>query len=361
MWFRVVLGAAAGLLIGALIGSILRSRGGTCPLTCHPVGAAIVGAIVGALVASSHIGGGRFASEGGGGAPAVADAAEFDELLASGRPVLADFHQPGCPPCTRLEPTIASLAEAYEGRAAVVRVNVRQVPSLAQRYGIRGTPTVVLFAGGQVVDRWLGVKSEREYRAAIESALPAGAEPGPPEQTRKEDNMPERNEAVTFKGNPLTLQGKAPSVGEQVPDFTVLANDLSEVALSSLRGSPVVLLTVPSLDTSVCDREVRRFNEEATKMNADVKVLAISMDLPFAQARWCGAADVERVQALSDHRDAAAGEALGVLIKELRLLARAVFVLDGEGKVVYREIVPEMTDEPDYSGALAAIAELTSA
>jgi len=169
--------------------------------------------------------------------------------------------------------------------------------------------------------------------------------------------MSERPGAVTFKGNPLTLTGDEPAVGQAAPDFTVLANDLSGVALSSLRGKVCVIATVPSLDTPVCDVETRRFNQEATSLGDGVAVLAISMDLPFAQARWCGAAGVENVRTLSDHRDAAAGKALGVLIQELRLLARAVFVVDRDGILRYKQVVAEMTEEPDYAAALAAVRE----
>ena len=169
--------------------------------------------------------------------------------------------------------------------------------------------------------------------------------------------MKERKGVVTFKGGPLTLLGQDVAVGSTV-DFTALATDLSEVKPASYRGKVVVVATVPSLDTSVCDREVRHFNEEAARL-PDVVVLAVSMDLPFAQKRWCGAAGIENVRTLSDHRDASAGAALGVLIKELRLLARAVFVFDKQGKLAYKQIVPEMTQEPDYPAALAAIQALT--
>ncbi|MEA3227031.1 MAG: thiol peroxidase, partial [Planctomycetota bacterium] len=134
--------------------------------------------------------------------------------------------------------------------------------------------------------------------------------------------------SVTFEGNPLTLSGNLPKVGEPAPDFEVLANDLSAVKLSGLRGKVCVICAVPSLDTPVCDTEVRKFNEQASSLGDDVAVLAISMDLPFAQGRWCGAAGIENVQTLSDHRNAEFGAEYGVLIEELRLLARAIFVVD---------------------------------
>jgi thiol peroxidase len=162
---------------------------------------------------------------------------------------------------------------------------------------------------------------------------------------------------VTFQGNPLTLSGDQPSVGQAAPDIEVLGNDLSAVKLSSFWGKVCVICTVPSLDTPVCDTEVRKFNEQATSLGDDVAVLVISMDLPFAQARWCGAAGVENVQTLSDHNQAQFGNAYGVLIKELRLLARTVFVVDKEGIIRYKEIVEELTNEPDYEVALKAVKE----
>lgn len=167
--------------------------------------------------------------------------------------------------------------------------------------------------------------------------------------------MKERPGVVTMKGNPLTLLGNEVNVGDVAPDFVALANDLSPVSFSSFRGKVCVILSVPSLDTPVCDIETRRFNEEAGKLGSDIAILAISMDLPFAQKRWCGASGVSRVQTLSDHRDASFGSSYGVLVKELRLLARAVFVVDGQGNVQYAELVKELTNEPDYEAALAAV------
>jgi len=166
--------------------------------------------------------------------------------------------------------------------------------------------------------------------------------------------MKERTGLVTFKGNPLTLVGDEVKTDQPAPEAELLANDLSTVKLSSFRGKVCIITAVPSLDTAVCDTETRRFNEEAAGLGNNVVVLAVSMDLPFAQARWCAAAGIENVQTLSDHRDAAFGISYGVLIKELRLLARAVFVVDKEGTVRYIELVKEMTNEPDYAAALAA-------
>lgn len=167
--------------------------------------------------------------------------------------------------------------------------------------------------------------------------------------------MKERAGMITMKGNPLTLIGDELKVGDLSPDVEMLDNDLSSVKLSSFRGKVCVISSVPSLDTPVCDMETRRFNEEAGKLGADVAILTISMDLPFAQKRWCGAAGVDKLTTLSDHRDAAFGEAYGVLIKELRLLARAVFVVDREGSIQYIQLVKELTEEPDYEPVLDAV------
>lgn len=170
--------------------------------------------------------------------------------------------------------------------------------------------------------------------------------------------MEERAGIVTMKGNPVTLIGPELKVGDKAPGFVALDNDLSPVSLDSFRGKVCIISSVPSLDTPVCDMETRRFNAEAGSLGEDVMVLTISMDLPFAQKRWCGAAGVDRVQTLSDHRDGSFGQAYGVLIKELRLLARAVFVLDREGTIRYVELVKEIVNEPDYDAVLAAVNEL---
>jgi len=175
----------------------------------------------------------------------------------------------------------------------------------------------------------------------------------------KEPAMTERANAVTLKGQPFTLIGPELKPGDPAPDAVLLANDLSDVALASFRGKVLVLSVVPSLDTPVCDAQTRRFNEQATELGDDVVIATVSTDLPFAQARWCGAAGVDRVVTLSDHREASFGEAYGVLIKELRLLARAVFVVDRDGVIRHAQVVPEIADHPDYDAATAVIAELT--
>jgi len=170
--------------------------------------------------------------------------------------------------------------------------------------------------------------------------------------------MKERKGLITMKGNALTLVGNEVKVGEIASDFEVLDNDLTPIKISSFRGKVCIISSVPSLDTLVCDTQTRRFNEEAQKLGDDVVVLTISMDLPFAQKRWCGAAGIENVQTLSDHRDASFGAAFGVLIKELRLLARAVFVVDKNGVIKYIQVVNELTSQPDYKAALNVAKEL---
>ena len=170
--------------------------------------------------------------------------------------------------------------------------------------------------------------------------------------------MQERSGIITMKGNPLTLIGSEVKVGDRAPEFTALDNNLSPVRLSSFKGKVCVLASVPSLDTPVCDLETRKFNEEASRLGAETIFLTISMDLPFAQKRWCGASGVSRVQTLSDHRDASFGTSYGVLIKELRLLARAVFVVDQGGIIQHAQLVREVTQEPDYNSVLSALKKL---
>lgn len=170
--------------------------------------------------------------------------------------------------------------------------------------------------------------------------------------------MEEHFGVVTFKGQPVTLLGPQIRVGQKAPAFTVLDNQLRPVSLADSAGKIRLLASVPSLDTPVCDQETRRFNQEAASLGPKVAILTVSMDLPFAQSRWCGAAGVDRVQTLSDHKDASFGTAYGVLIKELRLLARAVFVVDGDDIVRHVEYVPEIGSHPDYEAALKAIRQL---
>jgi thioredoxin-dependent peroxiredoxin len=162
--------------------------------------------------------------------------------------------------------------------------------------------------------------------------------------------------SVTFKGNPVVLTGEEVKVGQAAPDFKVQKIDLSDYTLGSGSGKTRILVAVPSLDTAVCDMETRRFNEEAAKL-PDVEVVCVSMDLPFAQKRWCGAAGVDKVTPASDHRDASFGQGYGVLINGGpldRLLARAVFVVGPDDRVKYAEYVKEIAEQPNYEAALAA-------
>jgi thiol peroxidase len=172
--------------------------------------------------------------------------------------------------------------------------------------------------------------------------------------------MIERAGGVTSKGRPLTVIGRQLKPGDTAPDFTLLGTDMNEVTLSDFQGKVRVISVVTSLDTGLCDLQTRRFNEEAAKLGDDVVIITVSADLPFAQKRWCGAAGVERVITLSDHRGMSFGDAYGTHVKELRLEQRAVLVVDGEGTVRYAQYVPEIAQHPDYEAALSAVKELTS-
>ena len=169
--------------------------------------------------------------------------------------------------------------------------------------------------------------------------------------------MAERTGLVTFGGNPMTLVGNEIKVGDKAPDFDVVGNDLKPVKGSSFDGKVRILSAVASLDTSTCDVETRRFNQEAGSLG-DVTILTISMDLPFTQKRWCGAAGIDKVVTLSDHVSASFGKAYGILMKEIRILARAVFVVDRDGIVRYMQLLEEVGNEPDYEAALKAAKEL---
>ncbi|MDR2162258.1 MAG: thiol peroxidase [Desulfovibrio sp.] len=164
----------------------------------------------------------------------------------------------------------------------------------------------------------------------------------------------ERTGIITFQGNPLTLLGDPVEEGRQAPDFTVLANDLTPRTLASYPGAVLIFSVVPSLDTGVCDLQTRRFNSEAANLGEAVRVLTISCDLPFAQARWCGLAGANRLETLSDHFSLSFGLAYGLVIKELRLLTRALFVVNTSGRITYSEIVPEVTSPVNFVAALEA-------
>ncbi|MEW6001603.1 MAG: thiol peroxidase [Nitrospirota bacterium] len=170
----------------------------------------------------------------------------------------------------------------------------------------------------------------------------------------------ERKGIVTMKGNPLTLLGPELKVGDRAPDFTVLDTDLKEVSLKDFAGKIKIISATPSLDTPVCDAQARRFNQEAAQLSGDVIVLNISMDLPFAISRFCTTAGIDKIKVLSDHRDASFGNSFGVLIKELRLLSRSIFVIDKNDVIKYKEIVPELKALPDFVCPLEMAKRLVS-
>lgn len=163
---------------------------------------------------------------------------------------------------------------------------------------------------------------------------------------------------VTFQGNPLHLEGELPQVGAKAPEFTLTAQDLSSRSLKDYCQKITVLISVPSLDTPVCDLEIKHFNTLAKDLSKDVVLVCVSRDLPFAQARWCGASGAKAIETLSDYRDGSFGKTYGVYLKELDLLARAVILLDGTGTVRYIQLVPEVASEPDYAAVLEEIKKL---
>ncbi len=165
---------------------------------------------------------------------------------------------------------------------------------------------------------------------------------------------------ITFKNNPVTLPGNEIKVGQQAPNFSVLGNDLSPIGLHHTTGKVRLISVVPSLDTGVCSDQTKRFSEEAVSLGENVEVLTISADLPFAQKRWTEINGVNSITTLSDHRDLEFGQAFGTTMKELRLLARSIFVIDETDKVAYVEYVAEGTDHPDYEKALEAVKALTN-
>ena len=163
----------------------------------------------------------------------------------------------------------------------------------------------------------------------------------------------ERTGVITMKGKPMTLLGPALKPGDKAPDFQTVNQGLEPVTLASSHGKVRLIATVPSLDTPVCAVETKRFGQEISKLPPNVQFYTVSADLPFAQKRWCGAENVP-VATLSDHRSLSFAEAYGVLIKELRILARAIFVVDSNDKITYVQIVPEIAQEPDYDKAIMA-------
>jgi thiol peroxidase len=170
------------------------------------------------------------------------------------------------------------------------------------------------------------------------------------------------NRTVAFKGNPISVEGPELKAGEKAPDFTLqgpAAAGFPDLSLSNFAGKTLLLSVVPSLDTSVCALQTKKFNERAGQLPENVAVVTVSMDLPFAQARFCGAEGIDKLQVASDHRDANFGKAYGVLIAEgplKRVLARSIFVVGPDGKLKYVEYVPDIAQEPNYDAALAAVA-----
>ena len=168
----------------------------------------------------------------------------------------------------------------------------------------------------------------------------------------------ERNDVITFKGNKMTLAGTVVKAGDKAPDFRVIGKDLKEATLKDFSGKVKLISVTPSLDTGVCDQQLRKFNEVASNLSEDVVIINISMDLPFAIGRFCTSAGIDKALTYSDHRDASFGNAYGVLIKELRLLTRSIFVIGKDDRVEYEEIVPEITHEVDFEKALDAARRL---
>jgi thioredoxin-dependent peroxiredoxin len=163
----------------------------------------------------------------------------------------------------------------------------------------------------------------------------------------------ERAGATTLRGNPYTLIGPELKPGDAAPDFHTVDNSLKPVSLKDTGNQVRIISVIPSLDTPVCDAQTKRFNEEAAKLS-NVSIITVSMDLPFAQKRWCGAFGVDNVKMLSDHVDGSFGSSYGTLIKELRIESRAIFVLDPENKIRHAEYVKEVADHPNYEAALTA-------
>lgn len=166
--------------------------------------------------------------------------------------------------------------------------------------------------------------------------------------------MEERSGVTKFKGNPVTLLGPALKAGDRAPEFMAVDTALTPVRLSDLKGKIKIISSVPSLDTPVCDTETRRFNQEAANLPDSIVLLTISLDLPFAQSRWCGAAGIDRVKTLSDYQERSFATGYGVLIKELKLLSRSIFVIDASDTIRYIQHVPEITAEPDYAAVISA-------
>ena len=170
-----------------------------------------------------------------------------------------------------------------------------------------------------------------------------------------------RHGAVTFKGHPMTLEGQEVRVGQPAPDFQLHAfedGQMKTIQRSDLQGKPAILSVVPSLDTGVCQKQTKEFNEQLAAFGDKISALTVSLDLPFAQNRFCGAENITNLRSASDYQDRSFGTNWGMLMDELKILARGVFVLDADGRVAYAQVVKEVTEEPDYAAALAALKKL---
>ena len=171
--------------------------------------------------------------------------------------------------------------------------------------------------------------------------------------------MSKSNQQITFKGKPIAVSGHEVKEGSVVPDFTLTAKDMSDLTINTFKGKTVVISVVPSLDTPVCSRQTKRFNDEAGKLSSDVVILTVSRDLPMAQARWCGAEGADKVVVASDYKYRTFGQAFGVDLESLGLLARSVFIVDKNGKIAYADYVPEVAEEPNYDEVLAKLKQLS--
>ena len=169
-----------------------------------------------------------------------------------------------------------------------------------------------------------------------------------------------RSGAITFKGNPMTLAGEALAAGQAAPEFTLhyFDNGMQSLTLADLKGKPTLLSVVPSLDTGVCAMQTKKFNEALGELGDKINAVTVSLDLPFAMNRFCGAENITNIRPASDYQDRNFGNSYGTLIEELKILTRAIFVLDADGKTTYVEYVPEVTSEPNYDAALSAVKSL---
>jgi thiol peroxidase len=166
-----------------------------------------------------------------------------------------------------------------------------------------------------------------------------------------------RSDAVTFKGNPITLAGDEVTVGQAAPDFKLhyFKDGMQTLSLSDVKGKPTLLSVVPSLDTPVCATQTKKFNETLGALGDKINAVTVSLDLPFAMNRFCGAEGITNIQSASDYQDRNFGNNWGTLIEELKIMTRAIFVLDADSKVAHAEYVSEVTEEPDYDAAMAAV------